>query len=603
MKIMGNYSRAASISLLLLFSISCKREKPNILLVTIDTLRRDHVGAYGYPRQTTPFIDSLARNGIVFKNALTPIPSTAASHTSILTSLHPLVHNVLLNASRQSEKLDTLSEVLKKNGYFTIGTVAVFHMGREYNFAQGFDSFSDKGEVDGGTGKQTQRSADSVNHSLFNQIKKYDRQYKNKPLFIWVHYFDPHRPYIKRREYSCSEPIPESVLAKIGPERDASRRSFANAAKSIDAYDSEIRYTDAAIRKLFHYLQKLGIAKNMITCITADHGEQFGEHGHFGGHADFYAENIFVPLIFHGGRIPENLDADRYVSTLDIAPTVLYEAGLPCTSFGEGKILWESGNRPGTVSRKKFFIIGNPTYTRSLQMIDTVTARSFIKNIDYHMKFIYVDEENVLPSAEFTACQHEDIGDDTNNKRIKIAFPDLFIKGMNYLALKMDFEKNNGFAMASSFIDRIKHAGVLIQANKKQLLVYYPVTMLDDLTLNLDLSPGTELRAVSYVIVGVDEFLKIKAVSKTLKKIDNLDFLKYCLTLRKDNPGDELYDLNEDIGMNNNLLPERGFQFEGQIYAMFQDFRKKRNRIFTKTVKEKKYSREEIENLKALGYL
>ncbi len=605
MKTMGNWSQIAFIFLLLIFSPACKKEKPNILLVTIDTLRRDHVSAYGYPRQTTPFIDSLARNGAVFKYAITPIPSTDASHTSILTSLHPLVHNVLLNASWQSEKLETLSEVLKKNGYYTIGTVAVFHMGRKYNFDQGFDLFSDKWNVIHRTKNEdeTQRPADSVNRSLFRQIRKYQQQYKAKPLFIWVHYFDPHLPYIKRRRFSCSEPIPKSALAKIDPEHDANKIGFTKAAAMIDAYDSEIRFTDDSIGKLFSFLQKLGIAKNMITCITADHGEQLGEHGRFGGHADIYAETIFVPLILHGCRVPKDVNLDRYVSTMDIAPTILNEAGLPAAGFGEGENLLVGGNRPEALLRKEFFIIGNPTYTRSVQLIDPATAKSFIKNFDHHMKFLYLDERNVLPAARFAVCQLEAMSGSQKNERIKISFPYLIKKGMNFLVLKLDFEKNNGFSIANSLDERIQHPGVSFKEKNKQLLVYYPVTLLDDRVLTLNLLPGTKIQASSWAFITADEFFKINTTSKTIRKMDNLSYLKYCLTSRKENAGDEVYDLNEDMEMRKNLFSAGAFQFENMLYDRYLNLIKKRNRLFLKTGKGEKYSKDEIENLKLLGYL
>lgn len=605
MKITGKYYRAAFIFLLLVLSISCKRDKPNILLVTIDTLRRDHVGAYGYPRQTTPFIDSMAKNGIVFKNVITPLPSTAASHTSILTSLHPLVHNVLLNASWQSDKLETLSEVLKKNGYYTIGTIAVFHMGRKYNFDQGFDSFSDKWNVIHRTENEdeTRRPADSVNRSLFRQIRKYQQHYKAKPLFIWVHYFDPHLPYVKRQEYSCSEPIPKSALAKIDPEHDANKIEFSKAAAMIDAYDSEIRFTDDAIEKLFSFLQKLGIAKNMITCITADHGEQLGEHGRFGGHADIYAETIFVPLIFHGCRVPKNVNLDRYVSSMDIAPTILNEAGLPASGFGEGEDLLATENRPETSSRKKFFIIGNPLYTRSVQLIDPATARSHIKNFDHDMKFVYLDKGDAMPAAGFAGCKHEALGGDSKNERIKISFPFPKRKGTNFLVLKLDFEKNNGFSIKNSFDERIQHPGVSFKENNKQLLVYYPVTLLDDRVLTLDLLPGTKIHASSWAFITADEFFKAKNTSKTIRKMDNRSYLDSSLTLRKDNPGDEVYDLDKDMEMSKNLYPAEIFQFENLLYARYLDFIKKRNKILLKPGKKKKYSRDEIENLKLLGYL
>ncbi len=130
----------------ILFFPSCGKRgiKPDIILITIDTLRRDHLGAYGYPRQTSPFIDSLAKKGVIFKKVVTPIPATSGSHASILTSLHPLTHQVTANALPLSSNVRTIAEVMKANGYYTIGAVAVKILSRKYKFSRGFDSFSDK---------------------------------------------------------------------------------------------------------------------------------------------------------------------------------------------------------------------------------------------------------------------------------------------------------------------------------------------------------------------------------------------------------------------------------------------------------------------------
>ncbi len=175
---------------------NCKKEevKPNILLVTIDTLRSDHLGCYGYPLETSPFIDQLAQQGVVYKNTVTPLPLTDGSHASILTSLHPLTHQVLKNATALDMRIETIAEVLKKNGYYTIGAVAVYHLSGKYKFAQGFDSFSDRWDKGIDRQQNWQRFADSVNQSLFIQINEYLEKHKNKPLFIWVHYYDIIRP-------------------------------------------------------------------------------------------------------------------------------------------------------------------------------------------------------------------------------------------------------------------------------------------------------------------------------------------------------------------------------------------------------------------------
>ncbi|MCU0288621.1 MAG: sulfatase-like hydrolase/transferase [Acidobacteria bacterium] len=122
--------------MLILTLSACKKvDKPNILLITIDTLRRDHLGCYGYSLDTSPFIDQLAKNGVVFKNTITPIPLTDGSHATILTSLHPLTHQVIRNATSLKDKVETIAEILKKNGYYTIGTIAAFHLSSKYKFS------------------------------------------------------------------------------------------------------------------------------------------------------------------------------------------------------------------------------------------------------------------------------------------------------------------------------------------------------------------------------------------------------------------------------------------------------------------------------------
>lgn len=127
---------------ILLFS-SCGSEKikPNILLITIDTLRRDHLSCYGYPRETSPFIDQLARNGLMFRHVITPQPQTSGGHASILTSLHPLTHGVTFNRLSLNHNVQTIAEVLKKNGYYTIGAIAVKLLSGKTTFLPGFRFF------------------------------------------------------------------------------------------------------------------------------------------------------------------------------------------------------------------------------------------------------------------------------------------------------------------------------------------------------------------------------------------------------------------------------------------------------------------------------
>ncbi|MCP5054735.1 MAG: sulfatase, partial [bacterium] len=237
-----------AIAILTLFPHCTKKPpaKPHILLITVDTLRRDHLGFYGWARNTSPFIDQLAKNGTVFKNTITPLPLTDGSHASILTSLHPLVHGVRNNATRLMDNVETIAEALKKNGYHTIGAVSVYHLGSGYNYSQGFDSFSDQWDKNKKHNLEWQRIAKYTNQSLFQQIDDYKKNHNNKPLFIWVHYYDPHVPYINWEHIQFK---PQTRMKYKGTER----------------YDKDIRYTDDAIKTLHNYLEQKELTKKLVT--------------------------------------------------------------------------------------------------------------------------------------------------------------------------------------------------------------------------------------------------------------------------------------------------------------------------------------------------
>lgn len=243
------YKSIVSVMLVLVvfLTASCgskKYDKPNILLITVEAMRPDHLGVFGYQRDAAPFISSLAKEGLVFKRVVTPQPLTSGSHAAILTSQHPLTVNVTIEGRVLPDNAQTIAEVLQKNGYYTIGTVAVNKLSKEKNFGQGFDSFSDtweKNPNDKFKGSE-RRIAQSVNDSLFQQIAQYqaDEQNKKKPLFIWVHYYDQRAPISNWDSITFEKKLPGEMEAD----------------KRIKRYDKELRYTDNAIQALYKYLEE-----------------------------------------------------------------------------------------------------------------------------------------------------------------------------------------------------------------------------------------------------------------------------------------------------------------------------------------------------------
>jgi hypothetical protein len=583
---------------LALLLISCggekydKNIKPNILLITIDTLRPDHLGAYGYHRETSPFIDSLAHKGLMFKHAITPIPLTAGSHASILTSLHPLTHDLTMNGSKLNDKVQTMAEVLEKNGYYTIGAVAVGLLTRKKNFSQGFVSFSDHWAKDPALTRHLptpERTAQSVNESVCKQLDDYlaNPAHNTKPLFIWVHYFDPHHPYYNK-DYIKFKTKPPKGLPK-----------------GVNKYDKEIRYTDDCLKELYSYLEQKGLTRQLVTCITADHGEQFGEHGYTYGHADFYSETTVVPLIFHGYGIPGKKAIDTYVSTMDIGITLLGMANLKFAAPTDGIDLLNHDNQtPQTYPypERKFLIIGNPSYARSLQLLGN--PFSYILNFDHHYKYWYISGENDVFGDEslFKPIAEKEIKRKGNTMLVSLPYSQA--RGLNYAVLCADFKENKGLVVNIKVLPYLSTGNHKISPTLKSLYIIYPVTVLDRLKVTLKAKPGTQLDNFRCGFIPARQFPpNIKVEHKIKNRIFN-----DLLTLRKEKPQDEWFDLAKDFKMENNLVEEEKLKpsiinAKKIIYAVFNYYYQQKNKLLQGTNQETQLSKEDKQMLKTLGYL
>jgi arylsulfatase A-like enzyme len=561
-------------------------EKPHILFITIDTLRRDHLGAYGYARNTSPFIDRMAKEGTMFKHVVTPIPSTASSHSTMMTSLHPLTHGITSNAAPLTEKVQTIAEVMQKNGYHTVGAVSVVFLSAKYHFNQGFDSFDDTWDTKAKYNESFQRVAEYTNQGLFKQIDEYQQKHKDKPLFIWVHYFDPHFIYHNRKR----------ITFKNKPERLGDN-------KQMLLYDKEIRYTDEHIEKLYKYLEGKGITKKLVTCITADHGEQFKDHGASACHADFYSENTYVPLILHGDGIPGNKTIDRYVTTLDIAPTLLGRCNLSFDYPVEGVNLLEHLDEPDKYPKRKLLVIGNAKYTRSLQLMDYPYA--YILNFDYHYKNWYLAVRDIdVPEAAFQKLKKRYLA--TGKKNVITArFPYFSKKGLNYIVVKGNIKKNNGLDLQVKMLPHSLTQKVKVAKDAKTFTIVYPLTIRDRFFVLFHPQSGTEIdpESVRYALIS-DKQLPTNA---GLEKLDN-QVHKKMMTLRKDKTQSELYDVSTDVDMIKDIAADKKFisrmvGYKKLIYGAYKFFYQKRSKLLKGTMQKESYSEKEKEMLKSLGYL
>ena len=286
---------------------ACSRPKapersPNVLVITVDTLRADRLGCYGFDAARTANIDKLSREGIRVEHAVASAPITMPSHTSIFTGLDPPAHGVRDNGTYPvPAEIDTLAERLKSAGYQTQAFVSAEVLHSRYGLAQGFDGYDDElwNEVEATDFKRQERSADKTMDRVLQWLD--GRPPSAEPFFLWVHLFDPHQPY-----------NPPPAEARVTP----------------TPYDGEIAFVDRQIGRLVEALNKKGALDESILVFTSDHGESLGEHDE-DTHAVFiYESTIRIPLIF---RYPPKLPAGRVhtqsVRSVDLMPTILGLAG------------------------------------------------------------------------------------------------------------------------------------------------------------------------------------------------------------------------------------------------------------------------------------
>src|SRR5713226_1835285 len=306
-----------------------KSSQPDVFLITIDTLRADHVHCYGYERIQTPALDSLAKDGIRFAQAFTPSPITNTSHTTILTGLLPSTHGVTDFAVPLAETHPTWAELLKKRGFHTaafIGAVILDSKTLAPGLDRGFDfydNFPEHPQTKSRWGRLERRGMDVVQHA-----ETWLSAHPAGPHFVWVHLYDPHDPYEPPPPYS------ETYKDRL--------------------YDGEIAYADSALGHFVAYLKKQGWYESSLIVVVGDHGEGLGEH-HEDTHGIFlYDSTTHVPLLV---KLPEQREAGRTVEaqvrTTDIMPSILEVLGVlaPARLDGEslGPFLTGTGAAPRTV--------------------------------------------------------------------------------------------------------------------------------------------------------------------------------------------------------------------------------------------------------------
>ncbi len=323
---------------------------PNILVIVVDTLRADHLSVYGYQRETSPFIDSLAQEGVRFQNAISPSSWTQPSHASMLTGHYTYEHQAELEPL--DGRYQTIGEAMQTQGYRTGAFSAnTLFFTRRQGFGRGFLHFEDNyltttdaflnSSVYGFLfdfyglrkalnyeGVPTRRYAADINRSTLDWI---DRE-PEKPFFVFINYFDVHDPYLPPEPYRskfASSPNPGGLINGF-TERYSPSLTPEQIQTEMDAYDGAISYVDDEIKKLFVELDTRGLLENTVVILTSDHGKSFGEHGLLQHSASLYLQEIHVPLIVWGtdfappGKV---IDTPVSLSALPATLTSLVHAG------------------------------------------------------------------------------------------------------------------------------------------------------------------------------------------------------------------------------------------------------------------------------------
>jgi arylsulfatase A-like enzyme len=299
-----------------------RADDPNIVLISIDTLRRDHLSTYGYRKKTSPFLDTLAGESAVFNNAIAQAPYTVTSHITMMTSLWPSTHQILTHDYQDR----LLPQVLKAWGYQTAG----FTGGGQVSAVYGFDRGMDVYDFEGGRSEV-----------IFPKATEWIAKTLGNPFFLFLHTYDVHMPYEPPPPYdSLFDPAYDGVVGRW-TEGCVVIDESALFNRILDLYDGEIRYVDAQIQRVVQFLREKGLYENTMLIITSDHGEEFMEHGTMACHAHtLYNELLLIPLII---KFPKGQWAGRTildpVALNDLMPTVLGSIDIPVPSHSQGESL------------------------------------------------------------------------------------------------------------------------------------------------------------------------------------------------------------------------------------------------------------------------
>ncbi|HEX2484706.1 MAG TPA: sulfatase [Myxococcota bacterium] len=327
---------------------------PNLVLVSVDSLRADHLHAYGYPRETSPTFDRLAREGARFESAVSTTSWTLPAHAALFTGLYDSTHGLVDNGLRLAPELTTLAETLARAGYHTAGFYGGPYLHPTFGLSDGFEVWEScmtavPGELSDAELRAESRAPRARSHgdvtgprTLERVARWAERQPRERPFFLFVHLWDVHYDFIPPPPYDrLFDPDYRGTLTgvdfmgNLAVNRRMDRRDLEHL---VALYDGEIRFTDDVLGRLLDDLRARGLLGDALVVVTADHGEEFFEHGRKGHQKTLFDEVVRVPLVLHWpGRLPAGRVVPDQVRLVDLAPTLLAAAGVPAPAGVDGR--------------------------------------------------------------------------------------------------------------------------------------------------------------------------------------------------------------------------------------------------------------------------
>jgi len=336
------------LSAIAVFGVSCGRgpsAPTNLLLISIDTLRPDMLGCYGYDRPTSPTLDRLASEGVLFEFAVASSPWTLPSHASMLTGVYANRHAMKSPGSQLPDEIPTIAEILSERGFATGAFVNSHYLSKRYGLGRGFDAFRYVREATA-TAEPARVGEEALAHLAKN---------RGEPFFLFVHLYDVHSNYISLPEFE------ERFIRPYDGVVDGTTKQLIRFRKEeveiddddrrhlVDLYVAGIRQIDDGIDRLLSGIEELDLLDRTLVIVTADHGEEFLEHGGFLHGRTQYDELLRIPLIIHGPGVPRGKRIAEPVSVIDLLPTALSLFGAPADPSLDGldiSPLWRDGAAP-----------------------------------------------------------------------------------------------------------------------------------------------------------------------------------------------------------------------------------------------------------------